>query len=39
MAGDMEEKIPDPIDKRKAQKLFAGDTNPLTIVLFQEMDR
>lgn len=39
MAGDMEEKIPNPIDKLAAQKLFRGDTNPLTIVLFQEMDR
>lgn len=39
MAGDMEEKIPNPIDKLAAQKLFLGEMNPLTIVLFQEMDR
>jgi len=39
LAADMEEKVPNTIDLDATKKMMKGDSSPLNIVLFQEIER
>ena len=39
LAADMEEKVPEPIDLDGTKKMMKGDSSPLNVVLFQEIER